>query len=83
MRAIFYMIAVAIGLSLIRSVLGAIAKFLFRGKNRAQASRPQVQSGGTLRKCVVCGTYTPETAAIRASASTYYCSEDCRRQAAV
>ena len=76
------MIAVAIGLSLIRSVLGVIAKFLFRGRNAERTARPQVQSGGTLRKCLVCGTYTPESTAIRIGASTYYCSENCRRQAA-
>ena len=81
LRTIFYMIAVAIVLSLIRSALGAIAKFLFRPREAGRAARPQVQSGGTLRKCPVCGTYAPETTALRAGPSTYYCSEKCRRTA--
>ena len=78
LRAILYMIAVAIGLSLIRNLIAIIARWF--GAARPPANRrPEVQAGGTLRKCATCGTYTPETTSIR-SGDLWYCSQACLKQ---
>ena len=80
LRGIVYMLAVAVGLSIIRNFIGIIAKWMFGSdKDKKPDERSQVLAGGTLRKCAGCGTYTPETTSIR-SGDTWYCSKDCLKR---
>jgi hypothetical protein len=77
LRAVAILIAVALGLSLVRSFLGAIVRW-FTGPDKSPGSQSaEVRSGGLLRKCPVCGTYVPESRGIKGG-TAWYCSEQCR-----
>lgn len=90
LRLILYLTAAVILISLLRSVIGLVAKFITGGASpagtqggsgRASAQRPQ---GGTLRKCPVCGTFTSEAIAIKhiqAGVTLFYCSPECEKKA--
>jgi len=88
-RAILYLIAFMLVMSVIRSVLGIIGK-AFSGLSSstsptagAPGSRPSSSppSGGELKKDPVCGTFISTATAFQKSVSgqTYYfCSTECR-----
>jgi len=84
-RAIFELLLVVIVITVIRSVLGIIAKGL---SGAAQANRPaqrssgqQVPLSGELKKDPACGTYISAASSIKetvAGQTFYFCSKQCR-----
>ena len=81
-RAILYLIAIVLIISLLRSVLGIIAKG-FSGLTNPQtpSQRPAAPSGGELKKDPVCGTFISASTSIhrKVGDTTYYfCSPECR-----
>ena len=88
-RAILYLIASVLIISLLRSVIGVILKGfsdLFHPADSAERQpgpRPVVPSGGELKKDPVCGTFISASTAIqkKVRGETYYfCSAACRDQ---
>ena len=87
-RFIVYLILTVLAISLIRSVIGIVLKFLtggastgVRGPSGSQPGNAPV--GGTLRRCPVCGTYTSEAIALKRTHSggtIFYCSSDCEKK---
>ena len=85
-RAILYAIVAVLVISLIRSVIGILAKSFFDFVNPTRPSapqphRPSVQAGGELKRDPVCGTFISTTTALqkRVGKETYYfCSAECR-----
>ena len=82
-RAILYLIATVLIISLLRSVIGVILKGfgeLFNSGEQ-QAKRPPVPTGGELKKDPVCGTFISAATSIqkRVGSETYhFCSVECR-----
>jgi YHS domain-containing protein len=88
-RAILYLIGFMLVMSVVRSVLGIVAK-AFSGLNNpsspqagASGSRPPSgpSSGGELKKDPVCGTFISTATAFQkfSQGQTYYfCSTECR-----
>jgi YHS domain-containing protein len=87
-RFFFYIISTIFIISLLRGVLGALAK-MFGGmvnppSERATANpRPAaVPMGGELKKDPVCGTYVSTSTAVKKTAIrgeiVYFCSAACR-----
>lgn len=72
----------------VRSVVGIIMKALTGGAasnpKEPRASSPnQAATGGSLRRCPMCGTYTSESIAlkrIRDGETIYYCSAECEQK---
>lgn len=82
LRLILEAIIAVLVISMLRSVIGIIAKALFRSApEQSVPRRPSVPSGGELKKDPVCGTFISTATAIqkRVGAEVYYfCSEACR-----
>jgi hypothetical protein len=78
-------------LSFVRAVWGIIQKALVEevtaatgGDGQSKDDPKQTTAETTLRKCVTCGTYKPESAMIRYGAgpkSVFFCSKDCEKKA--
>jgi len=87
-RALFYLLTVVFLITVIRMVLGVIAKGLGElmggGAPRTNAgpSRPEVPAGGELKRDPVCGTYVPAATALQKTGPggdvVYFCSAECR-----
>ena len=83
LRAIAYLIAAVLIISVLRSVLGVLLKGvqeLFRAGD-TQPKNQNVPAGGELKKDPVCGTFISAQTAMqkRVGAATYYfCSVECR-----
>ncbi len=86
LRAILDAILVVLAISLLRSVIGIVAKTFHDFVNpapAAQSRRPTVEAGGELKRDPVCGTYiSPATALQKRSGKEvyYFCSEQCREK---
>ena len=92
-----YLIGIIISfvvLSFVRAVWGIIQKAVVEEVQSsvsdsgadAPASKPKPSASAetTLRKCVTCGTYKPETMMIRygtGEKSVFFCSADCEKKA--
>ncbi len=82
-RAILYLIATVLIISVLRSVIGVILKGfgdLFHSAD-PQHKRPSVPTGGELKRDPVCGTFISASTSIqkRIGSETYYfCSAECR-----
>lgn len=91
LRLIGFLILAIFAISILRTVIGLVAKLFTGGaSNRSAASRPgpgnppKVKAGGTLHRCPVCGTLTSESLAIKRSSGSetlYYCSPECEKRA--
>jgi YHS domain-containing protein len=85
-RALAYLIASILVISVVRSIIGIILKGfsdLFRPPASTQTNprAPAVPAGGELKKDPVCGTFISTATAIqkRVGGETYYfCSPECR-----
>jgi YHS domain-containing protein len=84
-RAILYLIATVLIISVLRSVIGVVLKGfsdLFRpSEPSGQARPPNVPTGGELKKDPVCGTFISAQTSIqkKSGGETYYfCSAECR-----
>jgi YHS domain-containing protein len=84
MRAIFELILTVLVITLLRSVIGILAKAMFHPSAPPAASpgrRPSVPAGGELKKDPVCGTFISTGTAIHKSIGGemyYFCSTECR-----
>ena len=87
-RFFFYIISTIFIISLLRGVLGALAK-MFGGivnpppEQTAAGPRPAaVPMGGELKKDPICGTYVSTSTAVKKTAGrgeiVYFCSTTCR-----
>lgn len=84
-RAILYAIVAVLVISLLRSVIGVLAKGFHDFVNPApsQPRRPSVQAGGELKRDPVCGTFISTTTALQKKVGKevyYFCSEECLRK---
>jgi len=85
-RALAYLIATVLVISVVRSIIGIVLKGfadLFHPPAASQGGprAPAVPAGGELKKDPVCGTFISTATAIqkRAGGETYYfCSAECR-----
>ncbi len=85
-RLLGYLILVLFGITLLRMVIGVVAK-LFASSVSGDGARPkpgtrraQVPAGGVLQKDPVCGTFVPEESSKKLTAggeTHYFCSEEC------
>jgi YHS domain-containing protein len=84
LRAVAYLIASVLVISVVRSILGIVLKGfadLFHPAAPQQKGPPVVPAGGELKKDPVCGTFISTTSGIqkRVGGETYYfCSAECR-----
>jgi YHS domain-containing protein len=84
-RTIFWLLMTVLGITLLRTVIGAIAKMVFGLTGQASATvqkRPeQAPAGGVLRKDPVCGVYVSEALSIKmqqGGQTLHFCSSKCR-----
>jgi hypothetical protein len=47
------------------------------GKGQTTANVPPKRESGMLVRCAKCGSWTPETTAVRLAPNVFYCSTDC------
>jgi YHS domain-containing protein len=79
-RAILYLIATVLVISVLRSVIGVVLKGfseLFKPASRG----PTVPAGGELKKDPVCGTFISTATSIQkrvGEKTFYFCSVECR-----
>jgi YHS domain-containing protein len=86
LRAVAYLIASVLVISVVRSIIGIVVKGfsdLFHPTTPPQPGprAPAAPAGGELKKDPVCGTFISTATAIqkRAGGETYYfCSNECR-----
>ena len=82
-RAILYLIATVLIISVLRSVIGVILKGfneLFRASD-PQPKRPPVPACGELKKDPVCGTFVAVASSIKRNVDgevVHFCSTACR-----
>ena len=84
-RLILEAVIAVLVISMLRSVIGIIAKALFHsptaGAPSAAPQRPTVPSGGELKKDPVCGTFISTATPIQKKIGAevyYFCSPECR-----
>ncbi len=93
-RVLVVLIATVLGLTILRSVLGAIGRLVssfIRPQNQAQPMPPnpaseQEPAAQLLRRCSQCGTYSPDSTARKIGVAgdiIYFCSADCQSKASV
>ncbi|MCL4793317.1 MAG: hypothetical protein KJZ84_02080 [Bryobacteraceae bacterium] len=90
LRIIALLILAVFAITIIRAVVGIVAKLFTGGAGNSGASPrpgpgnpPKVKAGGTLHRCPVCGTLTSEALAVKRSSGSetvYYCSSECDRR---
>jgi YHS domain-containing protein len=86
LRAVAYLIASVLVITVVRSIIGIVLKgfadlFHPAEASQKQPGRPSVSAGGELKKDPVCGTFISTSSAIqkRLGGETYYfCSTECR-----
>lgn len=84
LRLVGILIVAVLAISVLRTVIGIVAK-LFTGGTREAATRapggpPKVKAGGTLQRCPACGTLTSEAISVKRveqGSTVYYCSQEC------
>lgn len=64
---------------IVTAVLSLVRGLLAPGTAARRRASTQPATGGRLVKDPVCGTYIPETSALRAN-ENYFCSEECRQK---
>jgi YHS domain-containing protein len=86
LRALAYLIASVLVISVVRSIIGIVMKgfadlFHPQASPRTGPRAPSVPAGGELKKDPICGTFISTATAIqkRVGGETYYfCSPECR-----
>jgi YHS domain-containing protein len=80
-RAVLYLLITVLVLTLLRGVLGILAKSLPSFFQPDAPQRRQPRAGGQLRRDPVCGAYVSEDIAVRKKVGNktfFFCSEACR-----
>jgi len=86
LRLILEAVIAVLVISMLRSVIGIVAKALFQPAVRPSAEgprRPPTPFGGELKKDPVCGTYISIATAVQKRIGTetyYFCSPECREK---
>jgi YHS domain-containing protein len=86
LRAVAYLIASVLVISVVRSILAIVLKgfaVLFHPAAPPRKGPPMVPAGGELKKDPVCGTFISTATAMqkRLGGETYYfCSAECRNK---
>jgi YHS domain-containing protein len=93
LRAIFYFLGAVLVISMVRGVIGAIARLFteFTGtaetagspgtRNTAQPQRPAVPISEALKRDPVCGAFVAPSTSVQKTVGNsvqYFCSTDCR-----
>jgi YHS domain-containing protein len=86
LRFLVYSLVAIFLITLIRAFIGMISRglselFAPQAGTHAETRRQDIPAGGELRKDPVCGTYVPESSAVKLSVggqTVYFCSEACR-----
>jgi len=88
-RLLGYLILALIGITLLRMVIGVVAKLFASsvsgdaGKQGGGRRRAQVPAGGVLQKDPVCGTFVPVDSSKKLTAggeTLYFCSDECMQK---
>lgn len=85
-RLIGLLILAIVVVTVLRTVIGIVAKWFTGGADRRAADPgkpPKVRAGGALLRCPACGTYTSESLAVKRVSggdTLYYCSPECARK---
>jgi YHS domain-containing protein len=88
-RLLGYLILALFGITLLRMVIGVVAKFFASsvagdgGKPAGGGRRTQVPAGGVLQKDPVCGTFVPVDSSKKLTSggeTHYFCSEECMQK---
>ena len=81
-RVIFYLLVTVILISIVRSVIGVLAKgFSELASPQKQRNGGEVPLTGELKKDPVCGTYTAVASSVKQTVrgeTIYFCSSRCR-----
>jgi YHS domain-containing protein len=80
-RAILYLIATVLVISVLRSVIGVVLKGFSELFNPSSKPAPPVPTGGELKKDPVCGTFISAATSIQqkiGEKTYYFCSVECR-----
>lgn len=82
-RFIFELVMIVIVITILRSVIGVVLKFLggSQAKPAPGPKRPAVPTGGELKKDPVCGTFISTSGALQKTVRGevyYFCSPECR-----
>lgn len=85
-RFLIYSLVAIFLITLIRAFIGVITRGLSElfappGGTRPESQRQNIPAGGELKKDPVCGTYVPESSAVKwtiGGQTVYFCSEACR-----
>jgi len=88
LRMIAYLLMTILVVTVLRTVIGVVAKglsgFFASPPDSSPAERRTAEVSGELRKDPVCGVYVPTTTAFKRTIkgeTTYYCSEACQKKA--
>lgn len=80
-RAVLYLLLTVLVLTLLRGVLGILARSLPSLFQPGAAQHRQPRAGGQLRRDPVCGAYVSEDISVRKTVGNktyFFCSETCR-----
>lgn len=76
-RAVLYLLASIFLISVVRLIIGALGKAFTESTMGPDIAKPSAK-GGELRKCVVCGTYSPISTAPKVQGvEAFLCSDAC------
>ncbi len=81
-KLVVFLFLAVIAISVLRAVIGVIAKAFGGLLSSGPASRP-AQPIGELKRDPVCGTYVDASSSLQTTAGNqtlYFCSEECRRK---
>ncbi len=81
-KVVLFLFLAVIAISVLRAVIGVIAKALGGLLNSGSAPCPP-QPIGELKRDPICGTYVDASSSLKATAAgqtLYFCSEECRRK---
>ncbi len=79
-KVVLFLFLAVIAISVLRAVIGVLAKAFGGLLNAGPAPRPP-QPIGELKRDPVCGTYVDASSSLKTTAAgqtLYFCSEDCR-----
>lgn len=86
-RAVLWMMAAIVGITLLRAVIGILSRFLSSAFSEdagaANVTSRKPPAVGTLHKDPVCGIYVPESVSVKLKSGgdiVHFCSDECLRK---
>jgi hypothetical protein len=81
-RAILFLLILIVGVTLLRAVIGLIARAMSQAlEPENQTAGPSRAAGGALKRDPVCGTYIAESVSVKKTVGNevlHFCSPACR-----